>query len=156
MKRYIKSGRYIGDYYLSDEEEAELQYYADHPELYRELDISENPIDKAKFPETYNFREHTSEINEGLAEANYKFSDGGKWSAKVDPDRLLIYWDYFKEVMKSRPYVEITYNHPDDPYSVWFKVVDPTGEDLSWQLEYNDDNIADLIVGLAGYISSRW
>ena len=31
MKRYIKSGRYIGDYYLSDAELEEFQYYADHP-----------------------------------------------------------------------------------------------------------------------------
>lgn len=155
MKRYIKSGRYIGDYYLSDAEEEEFKYYAEHPELFE--DIEDKPIDRNKYPETYNFLDSKSKIQNAVDIANSKFwNNDTNWSAKIYKDSIKLYWDYFKYLGLDTPYVEITYACPEDAYSPWFNIIDPTGEDLTWKVEYNDDDIASMILGLVGYISNRW
>mgnify|MGYP003293683157 FL=1 len=154
MKRYIKSGYYLGDYYVSDAEAEELQYYADHPEMLK--GIPDKPVDRSKYPETYDFRQHKAEIDAGVAEANSKFGKYNKWSVSVSANVLKLYWGYFQELELQNPYIEITYNKPDSAYDVWFKIVDPEGENLTYSVEFNDSVIASMIVGLAGYITNRW
>ena len=154
MYKYVKSGRYIGDYYLSDAEEKELQYYADHPELFK--DIPPMEIDRTKYPEIYNFKDHKLEIDEATAELNAKYGDNWKWRSSVSKNGIKLYWGYFKYLNLPNPYITITYYYPEDKYSVWFKVVDPNGTNLTYKIEYNDDNITSLFLSIGYYITSRW
>lgn len=153
MKRYIKAGYYLGDYYVSDAEAEEFQYYADHPELLDSID--EQPIDRTKFPETYNFLEHKAEIDAGVSSINEKFGEW-KWSVKLTNNSLRLYWDYFRYVNEPNPYIELSYNQPVDKYDCWFTIVDPTGKDITYEVEFNDSDIVGVLVGLAGYIVNRW
>lgn len=155
MKRYIKSGYYIGDYYLSDAELEEFQYYADHPELLKDIP-EDTEIDRSKYPETYDFTQHKEEINSATAELNAKYGDNWKWRVGIFKNTLKLYWGYFKYLNLAKPYVTITYNYPEDKYSVWFKVIDPNDNNLTYELEFNDNDIKALFLNIGYYITSRW